>query len=135
MEDLKLCQICSEPAQYGDGLTWARCSKHQYEYDKEHQTVEAKEEKLLPHDGFPHETVEGLTSIILPIYNTSYPLFHMTGNCIGSIKEHTKLPYEIILIDEVLTPDSSRFWPKDEYGPGKSQPSFDKQFVRDYLEI
>lgn len=41
---------------------------------------------------------------------------------------------EIILIDEVLTPDSSRFWPKDEYGPGKSQPSFDKQFVRDYLE-
>ncbi len=41
---------------------------------------------------------------------------------------------EIILIDEVLTPDSSRFWPKDEYSPGKSQPSFDKQFVRDYLE-
>jgi len=41
---------------------------------------------------------------------------------------------EIILIDEVLTPDSSRFWPKDEYCPGKSQPSFDKQFVRDYLE-
>ncbi len=41
---------------------------------------------------------------------------------------------EVILIDEVLTPDSSRFWPKDEYTPGKSQPSFDKQFVRDYLE-
>ncbi|MBN1405744.1 MAG: phosphoribosylaminoimidazolesuccinocarboxamide synthase [Candidatus Omnitrophica bacterium] len=41
---------------------------------------------------------------------------------------------EIILIDEVLTPDSSRFWPKDEYSPGKGQPSFDKQFVRDYLE-
>lgn len=41
---------------------------------------------------------------------------------------------EIILIDEVLTPDSSRFWPKDEYEPGKPQPSFDKQFVRDYLE-
>ncbi len=41
---------------------------------------------------------------------------------------------EIILIDEVLTPDSSRFWPKDEYRPGSSQPSFDKQFVRDYLE-
>jgi phosphoribosylaminoimidazole-succinocarboxamide synthase len=40
----------------------------------------------------------------------------------------------IILIDEVLTPDSSRFWPADEYEPGKSQPSFDKQFVRDYLE-
>jgi phosphoribosylaminoimidazole-succinocarboxamide synthase len=40
----------------------------------------------------------------------------------------------LILIDEVLTPDSSRFWPQDQYGPGHSQPSFDKQFVRDYLE-
>ncbi len=41
---------------------------------------------------------------------------------------------EIILIDEVLTPDSSRFWPRDIYAPGGPQPSFDKQFVRDYLE-
>lgn len=41
---------------------------------------------------------------------------------------------KIILIDEVLTPDSSRFWPKDKYKPGGAQPSFDKQFVRDYLE-
>ena len=41
---------------------------------------------------------------------------------------------KLILIDEVLTPDSSRFWPADEYEPGKGQPSFDKQFVRDYLE-
>jgi len=41
---------------------------------------------------------------------------------------------EIILIDEVLTPDSSRFWPRKQYTPGKVQPSFDKQFVRDYLE-
>jgi phosphoribosylaminoimidazole-succinocarboxamide synthase len=41
---------------------------------------------------------------------------------------------QIILIDEALTPDSSRFWPLAEYAPGKSQPSFDKQFVRDYLE-
>ena len=40
----------------------------------------------------------------------------------------------IILIDEVLTPDSSRFWPADSYKPGKDQPSFDKQFVRDYLD-
>jgi phosphoribosylaminoimidazole-succinocarboxamide synthase len=42
--------------------------------------------------------------------------------------------HEAILIDEVLTPDSSRFWPKEGYQPGRSQPSFDKQFVRDYLE-
>ena len=41
---------------------------------------------------------------------------------------------QLILIDEVLTPDSSRFWPADQYQPGRSQPSFDKQFVRDYLE-
>ena len=41
---------------------------------------------------------------------------------------------QIILIDEALTPDSSRFWPAENYSPGKAQPSFDKQFVRDYLE-
>lgn len=41
---------------------------------------------------------------------------------------------ELILIDEALTPDSSRFWPMDGYAPGQSQPSFDKQYVRDYLE-
>ena len=41
---------------------------------------------------------------------------------------------ELVLIDEVLTPDSSRFWPADRYAPGTSPPSFDKQFVRDYLE-
>ena len=41
---------------------------------------------------------------------------------------------EIILIDEVLTPDSSRYWPRDQYAPGRPQPSFDKQYVRDYLE-
>jgi phosphoribosylaminoimidazole-succinocarboxamide synthase len=41
---------------------------------------------------------------------------------------------ELLLIDEVLTPDSSRYWPKDRYSPGGAQPSFDKQFVRDYLE-
>ena len=41
---------------------------------------------------------------------------------------------ELLLVDEVLTPDSSRFWPADEYEPGRSQPSFDKQFVRDFLE-
>ena len=41
---------------------------------------------------------------------------------------------EVILIDEVLTPDSSRFWPKSDYRPGGPQPSFDKQYVRDYLD-
>jgi phosphoribosylaminoimidazole-succinocarboxamide synthase len=41
---------------------------------------------------------------------------------------------ELVLADEVLTPDSSRFWPADSYNPGGQQMSFDKQFVRDYLE-
>jgi phosphoribosylaminoimidazole-succinocarboxamide synthase len=41
---------------------------------------------------------------------------------------------ELLLIDEALTPDSSRFWPADQYAPGRPQPSFDKQYVRDYLE-
>ena len=41
---------------------------------------------------------------------------------------------ELLLCDEVLTPDSSRFWPADTYRPGGPQPSYDKQFVRDYLE-
>jgi phosphoribosylaminoimidazole-succinocarboxamide synthase len=41
---------------------------------------------------------------------------------------------ELLLIDEVLTPDSSRFWPRDQYRPGTNPPSFDKQYVRDYLE-
>jgi phosphoribosylaminoimidazole-succinocarboxamide synthase len=52
----------------------------------------------------------------------------------GAKAEGAKADQEIVLIDEVLTPDSSRFWPRDQYTPGKGQPSFDKQFVRDYLE-
>ena len=47
--------------------------------------------------------------------------------------EFGRLNGQIILADEVLTPDSSRFWPGDEYAEGKDQPSFDKQFVRDWL--
>jgi phosphoribosylaminoimidazole-succinocarboxamide synthase len=57
----------------------------------------------------------------------------------GIILADTKFEFgvkdgRLIWIDEALTPDSSRFWPKDSYKPGQSQPSFDKQFVRDYLE-
>ena len=57
----------------------------------------------------------------------------------GIIVADTKFEFgmangDLILIDEVLTPDSSRFWPVDKYAPGRSQPSFDKQFVRDWLE-
>jgi len=48
--------------------------------------------------------------------------------------EFGKIGNEIILVDEALSPDSSRFWPEDDYQPGRAQKSFDKQFVRDYLE-
>ncbi|MCG6928778.1 MAG: phosphoribosylaminoimidazolesuccinocarboxamide synthase, partial [Acidobacteria bacterium] len=57
----------------------------------------------------------------------------------GIILADTKFEFgvrdgSLMWIDEALTPDSSRFWPGDEYEPGRSQPSFDKQYVRDYLE-
>jgi phosphoribosylaminoimidazole-succinocarboxamide synthase len=57
----------------------------------------------------------------------------------GLILADTKFEFgllngQVILIDEALTPDSSRYWPADEYAPGGPQPSFDKQFLRDYLE-
>lgn len=56
----------------------------------------------------------------------------------GIIVADTKFEFgfvdgELRLIDEVLTPDSSRFWPADQYEPGRSQPSFDKQYLRDWL--
>jgi phosphoribosylaminoimidazole-succinocarboxamide synthase len=73
------------------------------------------------------------TSIVL--YKKASKYAESKGIIIADTKfEFGKVGDEIILIDEVLTPDSSRFWPKDEYLPGKSQPSFDKQFVRDYLQ-
>jgi len=71
----------------------------------------------------------------LRIYNTARDYARKRGIIIADTKfEFGLLEGELILIDEVLTPDSSRFWPADQFQPGKSQPSFDKQFVRDYLE-
>jgi phosphoribosylaminoimidazole-succinocarboxamide synthase len=71
----------------------------------------------------------------LQIYTTSRDYARSKGIIICDTKfEFGIADSELILIDEVLTPDSSRFWPADAYEPGKSQPSFDKQFVRDYLE-
>ena len=60
--------------------------------------------------------------------------FIQGGNDFRPVGLATAPDGSLVLIDEVLTPDSSRFWPADQYAPGKSQPSFDKQFVRDYLE-
>ncbi len=71
----------------------------------------------------------------LKIYNTARDYARKRGIIIADTKfEFGLLDSQLILIDEVLTPDSSRFWPADQYQPGKSQPSFDKQFVREKLE-
>jgi len=76
-----------------------------------------------------------LKDVSLALYKKASEYAETRGIIIADTKfEFGKIGEEIILIDEVLTPDSSRFWPKDEYAPGKTQPSFDKQFVRDYLE-
>jgi len=71
----------------------------------------------------------------LRIYNFARDYAHQRGIIIADTKfEFGLINGKLILIDEVLTPDSSRFWPADQYAPGKGQPSYDKQFVRDYLE-
>jgi GT2 family glycosyltransferase len=63
--------------------------------------VETTQLKQYASEGVKHTTIKGLTSIIIPAYFVNYPVFHQTGNCIGSIREHTdaeKTPYEIILV-------------------------------------
>ncbi|HXD00414.1 MAG TPA: phosphoribosylaminoimidazolesuccinocarboxamide synthase, partial [Verrucomicrobiae bacterium] len=71
----------------------------------------------------------------LKIYTTAREYARARGIIIADTKfEFGMYEGKLLLIDEVLTPDSSRFWPADQYQPGKGQPSFDKQFVRDYLE-
>jgi phosphoribosylaminoimidazole-succinocarboxamide synthase len=72
----------------------------------------------------------------LRLYSEAHEFAARRGIIIADTKFEFGLDQEgqLMLVDEVLTPDSSRFWPANEYEPGRSQPSFDKQFVRDYLE-
>jgi phosphoribosylaminoimidazole-succinocarboxamide synthase len=81
-------------------------------------------------------TAEELRRRSLDVYGRAAEYARARGILIADTKfEWGRLPGgELILIDEVLTPDSSRFWPLDQYRPGGSPPSFDKQFVRDWLE-
>ena len=75
-----------------------------------------------------------LRDLALKVYTTARDHAAERGVIIADTKfEFGRLNGQIILADEVLTPDSSRFWPGDEYAEGKDQPSFDKQFVRDWL--
>jgi phosphoribosylaminoimidazole-succinocarboxamide synthase len=81
------------------------------------------------------DIAEGVRAASLKIYQTARDYARERGIIIADTKfEFGLVEGQLILIDEVLTPDSSRFWPADQYEPGKGQPSFDKQFVRDYLE-
>jgi phosphoribosylaminoimidazole-succinocarboxamide synthase len=81
------------------------------------------------------EMAEKLRDLTLEIYKTAADYAAGRGIIIADTKfEFGQTSQGLILADEVLTPDSSRFWPADKYQPGKAQESFDKQFVRDYLE-
>jgi phosphoribosylaminoimidazole-succinocarboxamide synthase len=77
-----------------------------------------------------------LRQLTIDVYRKAAEYARTRGIIIADTKfEWGQLPGgNLILIDEVLTPDSSRFWPVDQYSPGKTPPSFDKQFVRDWLE-
>lgn len=81
------------------------------------------------------EVAERLRELTLSIYSRAVDFALARGIIIADVKfEFGIHDGRIILCDELITPDSSRFWPLSGYAPGKSQPSFDKQFVRDYLE-
>ena len=81
------------------------------------------------------DLIARLKQLTLQIYSRGVAHAESKGIIIADTKfEFGMADGEIVLIDEVLTPDSSRFWPRDQYEPGHGQPSFDKQFVRDYLE-
>lgn len=77
---------------------------------------------------------ERLKNLSLKLYNEGVKYARKKGIIIADTKfEFGKIDNKIVVVDELLTPDSSRFWPADLYEPGKPQPSFDKQYVRDYL--
>jgi phosphoribosylaminoimidazole-succinocarboxamide synthase len=81
------------------------------------------------------DLIARLKALTLEIYRRGCEHAESKGIIIADTKfEFGLAGNEIVLIDEVLTPDSSRFWPREQYVPGQGQPSFDKQFVRDYLE-
>ena len=80
------------------------------------------------------EVAEELLRRSIEIFNRGSDYARQRGILIADTKfEFGRIGDQILLIDEVLTPDSSRFWPADQYEPGHGQPSYDKQFVRDWL--
>lgn len=92
----------------------------------------------IPFDEFRKITgpaAERLRELTLAIYRRGADYAESRGIILADTKfEFGMIGAELVLADEVLTPDSSRFWPRDTYKPGGPQPSYDKQYVRDYLE-
>jgi phosphoribosylaminoimidazole-succinocarboxamide synthase len=81
------------------------------------------------------DNVGRLKELTLQLYSRGVEYAKTRGIIVCDTKfEFGLIDGKISIVDEMLTPDSSRFWPADQYSPGKPQPSFDKQFVRDYLE-
>ncbi len=101
--------------------------------------LQGKHDENIPFDrvveivGAPH--AEQLRTLAIAVYQRAAREAESKGIIIADTKMEFGLDAEgkIMLIDELLTPDSSRFWPMDRYAPGRAQESFDKQFVRDYL--
>jgi phosphoribosylaminoimidazole-succinocarboxamide synthase len=80
------------------------------------------------------DLAERLRALSLAVYRRARDIAEARGIILADTKfEFGRVGDTVILVDEVLTPDSSRFWPKAAYKPGGPQPSFDKQFLRDYL--
>ena len=129
-EGLKECEKLPEPIYTPS--TKAEIGDHDENISFE-RSIEVLE-KIYP--GHGEEYAAALRDLTLSLYKTcaEYALSH------GIIIADTKFEFgldedgNVVLADEMLTPDSSRFWPLSEYEPGKNQPSFDKQFVRDYLK-
>ena len=129
-EGLKECDKLPEPIYTPS--TKAEIGDHDENIDFE-RSIEVLE-KVFPGHGLEYATKIKDYTIALYKKCADYALTR------GIIIADTKFEFginengEVVLADEMLTPDSSRFWPLDSYEPGKSQPSFDKQFVRDYLK-
>lgn len=121
-KDLKQCDKLPEPL-------FTPATKEQTGHDEN-----ISEERFMEIVGA--ENGEKLKSLTLQIYKEASEYALKRGIIIADTKFEFGLDKDgnILLIDEVLTPDSSRFWSVETYQPGKAQPSFDKQFVREYLE-
>lgn len=120
--NLKQCEKLPEPI-------FTPATKAQTGHDENISEIEF--EKIIG-----REVAEKLKNVSLEIYRQASEYAASRGIILADTKFEFGVDQEknILLIDEVLTPDSSRFWSVESYAPGKAQPSFDKQFVREYLE-